>query len=42
MGPFDGTATALFKFFEDENLGKIISRPVITAINKNKENSSRF
>lgn len=33
MGPFDGTATALFKFFEDENLGKIISRPVITAIN---------
>ncbi|MEK6552524.1 MAG: hypothetical protein AABZ54_03645 [Bacteroidota bacterium] len=34
MGPFDGTATALFKFFEDENLGKIISRPVITAINK--------
>lgn len=34
MGPFNGTATALFKFFEDENLGKIISRPVITAINK--------
>ncbi len=34
MGPFSGTATALFKFFEDENLGKIISRPVITAINK--------
>ncbi|MFA5803545.1 MAG: hypothetical protein WC879_02780 [Melioribacteraceae bacterium] len=34
MGPFDGSATALFKFFEDENLGKIISRPVITAINK--------
>ena len=33
MGPFDGSATALFKFFEDENLGKIISRPVITAIN---------
>lgn len=33
MGPWDGTATALFKFFEDENLGKIISRPVITAIN---------
>jgi len=34
MGPFDGTATGLFKFFEDENLGRIISRPVITAINK--------
>ncbi len=34
MGPFDGSATALLKFFEDENLGKIISRPVITAINK--------
>jgi len=34
MGPFDGTATALFQFFEDENLGKIISRPVISAINK--------
>ena len=33
MGPFDGSATALLKFFEDENLGKIISRPVITAIN---------
>lgn len=34
MGPWDGTITALLKFFEDENLGKIISRPVITAINK--------
>ncbi|TSA30263.1 MAG: hypothetical protein D4R68_01025 [Ignavibacteriales bacterium] len=34
MGPFDGTATSLLKFFEEENLGKIISRPVITAINK--------
>ncbi|MCX6174732.1 MAG: hypothetical protein NTZ27_08295 [Ignavibacteriales bacterium] len=34
MGPFDGTATSLLKFFEEENLGRIISRPVITAINK--------
>ncbi len=30
---FDGTATGLFKFFEEENLGKIISRPTIIAIN---------
>jgi len=34
MGPFDGKATSLLKFFEEENLGKIISRPVITAINR--------
>lgn len=33
MGPWDGTATTLFKFFEDENLGKIISRPVISTVN---------
>lgn len=33
MGPWDGTATTLFKFFEDENLGKVISRPVISTVN---------
>ncbi len=36
MGGFDGTAASIFKFFEDENLGKIISRPVISAINGKK------
>lgn len=30
---FDGSVTSLFKFFEEENLGKIISRPTIIAIN---------
>lgn len=34
MGPFDGTATALLQLFEQEDLGRIISRPVITAINR--------
>lgn len=33
LGPWDGKATTLFKFFEDENLGKIISRPVISTVN---------
>lgn len=33
MGPFDGTATGLFQFLENENLGKIIARPTITVIN---------
>ncbi|MEW6702337.1 MAG: hypothetical protein AB1298_06420 [Bacteroidota bacterium] len=33
MGQFDGTATGLFRFFETENLGKIISRPVVSSIN---------
>ncbi len=33
MGKFDGTATGMFKFFEEENLGKIISRPTISTIN---------
>ncbi|MDP2036576.1 MAG: hypothetical protein Q8L04_04280 [Ignavibacteria bacterium] len=33
MGKFDGTATGLFKFFEEEQLGKIISRPTISTIN---------
>ncbi len=33
MGNFDGTATGLLRFFETENLGKIISRPVINTIN---------
>ena len=36
MGDFDGTATTLFKFFENENLGKIIARPVLSAINGKK------
>lgn len=30
---FDGTATGMFKFFESENLGKIISRPEISTVN---------
>lgn len=33
MGKFDGTATGLFKFFEEENLGKILSRPTISTVN---------
>ncbi len=33
LGPWDGSASALFKFFEDENLGKIISRPIISTVN---------
>jgi len=33
LGAWDGSATALFKFFESENLGKVISRPVISTIN---------
>lgn len=33
MGKFDGTATGLFKFFEEENLGKILSRPSISTVN---------
>lgn len=31
MGKWDGTATGLFRFFETENLGQIIARPIITA-----------
>ncbi|MCX6169089.1 MAG: hypothetical protein NTX65_07115 [Ignavibacteriales bacterium] len=30
-GKWDGTATGLFRFFETENLGQIIARPIITA-----------
>ncbi|MCX7798182.1 MAG: type II and III secretion system protein [Melioribacter sp.] len=33
MGKFEGTATSLFRFFESENLGKIISRPTISTVN---------
>ncbi len=33
LGKWDGTATGLFKFFETENLGQIIARPIITARN---------
>lgn len=33
MGEFKGNATALFRFFETENLGKIISRPSVSTIN---------
>ncbi|MEW6653445.1 MAG: hypothetical protein AB1394_08245 [Bacteroidota bacterium] len=33
MGKFDGTATGLFRFFEEENLGKILSRPTISTVN---------
>jgi len=31
LGPWDGTATGLFRFFETENLGRIIARPIISA-----------
>ena len=34
LGKFTGNATALFRFFETENLGEIISRPSITVRNK--------
>lgn len=33
MGKFEGDATALFRFFESENLGKIISRPTVVVVN---------
>ncbi|MGK9369330.1 type II secretion system protein GspD [Melioribacter sp. Ez-97] len=33
MGEFEGDATALFRFFETENLGKIISRPTVSTVN---------
>ncbi len=33
MGKFEGDATSLFRFFETENLGKIISRPTISTVN---------
>jgi general secretion pathway protein D len=33
IGKWDGTATGLLKFFETENLGQIIARPIITARN---------
>lgn len=33
MGKFEGEATALFRFFETENLGKIIARPTVSVIN---------
>lgn len=36
MGKFTGNATAAFKFFEDENLGEIISRPSVTVRDKQK------
>jgi len=34
MGNFKGNATALFRFFETENLGEIISRPSVTVRDK--------
>ncbi len=33
MGKFDGSATSLLRYFESENLGKIISRPTISTVN---------
>lgn len=33
MGPFKGNATALFRFFETENLGEIFARPNVTVRN---------
>jgi general secretion pathway protein D len=36
MGDWDGTATALFKFFETEELGEIIASPTIKVRDKNK------
>ena len=33
MGDFTGTATALFRFFESQNLGEIISNPTISVRN---------
>jgi type IV pilus assembly protein PilQ len=33
LGPFNGTATGLFQFLENENLGKIIARPTISVVN---------
>jgi type IV pilus assembly protein PilQ len=36
MGDWDGTATALFKFFETEELGEIIASPSIKVRDKNK------
>lgn len=34
MGKFTGNATALFRFFESENLGEIIARPTVTVRNE--------
>lgn len=34
MGKFTGNATALFRFFESEDLGEIIARPTVTVRNK--------
>lgn len=36
MGEFTGDALGIFKFFESENLGEIISRPSISVRNKTK------
>jgi len=36
IGEFSGTATATFKFFEDEGLGEIIASPNITVRDRNK------
>ena len=36
MGNFEGNATAMFRFFENENIGEIIARPSVTVRNKNK------
>ncbi|MEW6506353.1 MAG: hypothetical protein AB1432_01270 [Bacteroidota bacterium] len=33
MGKFKGNATALFRFFESENLGEIFARPTVTVRN---------
>ncbi len=38
VGGFFGEATAVFKFFEDEGLGEIISSPNITVRDRNKGN----
>ncbi len=36
LGQFSGNATAAFRFFEDQNLGEIISRPSVTVRDKQK------
>jgi general secretion pathway protein D len=36
IGDFSGNATAAFKYFENENLGEIIARPVVSVRNKQK------
>ncbi|MFC2133569.1 type II secretion system protein GspD [Bacteroidota bacterium] len=36
LGNFEGNATAMFRFFENENIGEIIARPTVTVRNKNE------